>query len=65
VDNTFRQTDDLLVFDLSASYPINGSARVYGKVDNVFDEREIVSRKPDGARGNKPRTLYVGIKIDF
>ncbi|MEH6558486.1 MAG: TonB-dependent receptor [Oceanicoccus sp.] len=65
VDNTFRQTEDLLVFDLSASYPINSMARVYGKVDNLFDEQEIVSRKPDGARSNKPRTVYVGIKLDF
>ena len=65
VDNTYRQTDDLMVFDLSASYPVNDSARLYLKADNLFDERKIVSRKPDGARGNKPRTLYVGIKVDF
>jgi Fe(3+) dicitrate transport protein len=65
VDDTLLETDDLLVFDLSASYPLNDAARVYVKVDNVFDEQEMVSRLPDGARANKPRTAYVGVKVNF
>ncbi|ARN76370.1 hypothetical protein BST96_10765 [Oceanicoccus sagamiensis] len=65
VDDRFLTTDDLLVFDLSASMPLNAQARVYAKVDNLLDDQEIVSRKPDGARANKPRTFYVGVKVSF
>jgi Fe(3+) dicitrate transport protein len=38
---------------------------VYAKVDNVFDDQEIVSRDPAGARPNKPRTGYLGMKVRF
>jgi Fe(3+) dicitrate transport protein len=65
VDDTFLKTDDLLVFDLSASYPLNPKTSVYAKVDNLFDDQKIVSRKPDGARANKPRTVYLGLKVSF
>lgn len=65
VDTTYLETDDLLVFDLSASYPLNTQTRVYAKVDNLLDDQEIVSRKPDGARANKPRTIYLGLKVSF
>ncbi|SOB76959.1 Fe(3+) dicitrate transport protein [Marinobacter sp. LV10R510-11A] len=64
-DNTFRKTDDYTVVDLSSSYALNPSTRVYAKVDNVLDDQEIVSRSPHGARPNLPRTAYVGISVDF
>ncbi len=65
VDDRFLTTDDLLVFDLSASYPLNPKTRVYAKVDNLLDDQEIISRKPYGARANKPRTVYLGLKVSF
>jgi len=64
-DNTFRKTDDYTVVDLSSSYALNSSTRVYAKIDNVLDDQEIVSRSPHGARPNLPRTAYVGISVDF
>ena len=64
-DNTFRKTDDYTVVDLSSSYALNPSTRVYAKVDNVLDDQKIVSRSPHGARPNLPRTAYVGISVDF
>ena len=65
VDTTFLTTDELLVLDASASYPLNETTRVYLKVDNLLDEQEIISRSPDGARANKPRTAYLGLKVNF
>lgn len=65
VDDRFKTTDDLLVFDLSASYPLNPKTRLFAKVDNLLDDQEIISRKPDGARANKPRTFYLGLKVSF
>ena len=35
------------------------------KVENLFDEQAIVSRQPDGARPNKPRTASVGVEYRF
>jgi Fe(3+) dicitrate transport protein len=34
-------------------------------VDNLLDEQAIVSRQPDGARPNKPRTASVGFELSF
>ncbi len=44
---------------------LNDGAAVYLKVENLLDERAIVSRQPDGARPNKPRTAYVGVEWRF
>jgi Fe(3+) dicitrate transport protein len=38
---------------------------VFLKVENLFDERDIVSRQPDGARPNKPRTASLGVEYRF
>ena len=65
VDDRFLTTDDLLVVDWSASYPLKDSVRVYAKIDNLFDEQVIIAREPDGARANKPRTAYLGLSVDF
>ncbi|MGM0768762.1 MAG: TonB-dependent receptor family protein [Pseudomonadota bacterium] len=64
-DNTFRKTEALTVVDLSGSYRVADGARVFAKLDNVFDTRKIVSRSPDGARPNLPMTASVGLSVDF
>ncbi|MBE0368766.1 TonB-dependent receptor family protein [Pseudoalteromonas aurantia] len=51
--------------DLSASYDFDQYGRVYAKVDNVFDNVDIVSRRPYGARPGKPRQVSVGYKYAF
>ena len=65
VDDTFLKTDDVLVFDLATHYPLNEATSVYLKVDNLFDEQDIVARSPGGARPGKPRTATVGFKFTF
>ena len=66
-DNGSRlgRTDSLFVVDLISRYSVNPDTVVYAKVDNLFDRDEIVSRLPDGARPNKPRTASVGIEYAF
>ncbi len=59
------ETKSLLVTDLSVSYLINTHSQVYLKVDNVFDEQQIVSRRPYGARGNKPRQFMIGYQFRY
>lgn len=60
-----EETDDLLVFDWVASYFVRSDIRTYIRVENLADERAIVSRLPAGARANRPRTAYIGFSWDF
>ena len=61
----FDRSEDLLVVDYISRFAFNDSALVFLKVENLFDERAIVSRQPDGARPNKPRTAMVGVEWTF
>ncbi|GAB3032573.1 TonB-dependent receptor family protein [Bowmanella dokdonensis] len=51
--------------DLSASYELDTNSTVYIKVDNLFDEAEIASRRPYGARPTKPQQAFLGYKYRF
>jgi Fe(3+) dicitrate transport protein len=61
----FDRSEDLFVVDYISRYAFNDDAVVFLKVENVFDEQAIVSRQPDGARPNKPRTASVGVEWNF
>ena len=59
------QSEDLFVMDFISRYAVNDSANLFLKVENLADDRAIVSRQPDGARPNKPRTASVGFEWSF
>ncbi|MEH6588792.1 MAG: TonB-dependent receptor [Halioglobus sp.] len=61
----FDRSEDLFVIDYISRYALNDSALVFLKVENLLDEQAIVSRQPDGARPNKPRTASVGVEWVF
>jgi Fe(3+) dicitrate transport protein len=61
----FSTTEELLVVDLVSRYALTSDAILFLKVENAFDEQAIVSRQPDGARPNKPRTASVGVQWAF
>ncbi|MFK8050281.1 MAG: TonB-dependent receptor family protein [Halioglobus sp.] len=61
----FDRSEDLFVVDYISRYELNADAVVFLKVENVFDEQAIVSRQPDGARPNRPRTASVGVEWSF
>jgi Fe(3+) dicitrate transport protein len=61
----FDRSDDLFVVDYISRYAFNEATTLFLKVENVFDERAIVSRRPDGARPNKPLTASVGFEWMF
>lgn len=58
-------TESLTVVDMSASYDFGDYGSLYLKLDNVFDEQEIVSRRPFGARPTKPQQAVVGYQYSF
>ena len=49
------------VWDLVASWSFTDSFASYVKIDNVFDETYVASRRPAGVRPGLPRTAYLGI----
>ncbi len=61
----YDRSEDLFVLDFISRYAVTERAVAYVKVENVFDEEAIVSRQPDGARPNKPRTASVGVEWSF
>ncbi len=58
-------TEAYTVVDFSASYYLGQYGKVYLKADNILDNQEIVSRRPNGARPSKPQQLFVGYQYNF
>lgn len=56
------ETPAYWVLDMSAAYDFTNYGSIYFKVDNLLDETHIMSRRPFGARPNKPRHIYAGYK---
>ena len=63
--NTFEKTDDAVTVDLNAHYALSENVDLYGKVENITGEKDILGRQPYGARPNKDRTATLGVRIDF
>ncbi len=64
-DSAFDRTESLFVVDWISRYAINDDVTAFVKVDNLLGEQVIISRLPDGARPNKPRTGMVGVDYRF
>jgi len=60
-----QATDAAWVFDLAASYAIAKGTEVFARVENLFDEDYIASRRPAGARPGRPRATFIGIRTRF
>ena len=61
----FDRTESLTTIDLVSQYPLGRNTDLYARVSNVLDEQQIISRSPDGARPNEPRTFSVGLTHRF
>lgn len=57
--------DSLLVFDLTGHYQLTDEVKLVGGIQNLFDERAIVSRAPLGARSNAPQMIFAGFEAQF
>ena len=58
-------SDSFTVVDIASFYQVTDAVRAYLKVDNLFNDVSIVSRRPYGARPNRPRQVQVGVKYSF
>lgn len=57
--------EELLIFDLGASYSPGDRDRLYLTVENLLDTRYIASVRPFGPRPGKPLQISVGYKHRF
>ena len=64
-DSRFGKTDSYFVTDVSAFYRVSKTVKLYGGVQNLFDEEYVVSRQPHGPRPGMPQYLYAGIELDM
>ena len=62
---TNEKIDQTFITDLAFNYNISKQAKYFLAVDNIFDEVNIVARRPYGVRPNKPRTILSGLKYKF
>ncbi len=64
-DARYGKTDSYFTTDISAFYRVNEAVKLFGGVQNLFDEQYVVSRQPYGARGGLPRFVYAGIEMEM
>lgn len=64
-ESRFAETEGFVVIDLGSRYAFTEALSAFVKLENALDERAIVSRQPDGARPNKPRTAMIGVEWMF
>jgi len=63
--NEFQRTDDSLTLDLSANYQLNNKLVLFGRLENLTAEENILGRQPYGARPNKARIVSAGVRVNF
>lgn len=61
-DARFGSIDSVTVFDMSLYADIGCNWRVFGGLQNIFDNRYIISRQPHGPRNSMPLYGYVGLE---
>jgi Fe(3+) dicitrate transport protein len=60
-----NRTDSQTVVDFSLNYFLSTKSTIYLTANNLFNNVAIVSRRPFGARPNKPRTFLIGLKLSI
>jgi Fe(3+) dicitrate transport protein len=57
-----EKTEAYWSFDIATHFDWDEAKTMYVKVDNLFDESHIASRRPYGARPGKPRQWFLGME---
>ena len=63
--DAFEKTDSTLTIDLAGNFDLNSSVSLFGKIENLSGQEDIMGRQPYGARPNKDRTATVGVRVHF
>lgn len=60
-----ERIDARVIFDVSAGYDLTENVRISIQARNVFDEEYAVARRPAGIRAGMPRTVLIGLTLDY
>ncbi len=60
-----ERVDARTLVDLAAWYQLTENVRLKAKVENLFDESYLVSRRPAGLRPGKPQEILFGFEVTF
>jgi Fe(3+) dicitrate transport protein len=63
--NETNSTDSNTVFDVNGEVEVSEGARVFGTVQNLFNEKYIAAARPAGFRPGAPQIVFVGLKTTF
>ncbi len=55
----------LFLVDLTGSYRLNDNIKLLAGIHNLFDQRKLTSRIPEGPRANAPRMIFAGLEAEF
>jgi len=64
-DSRFGKTDAYFIWDFSGYVRLTDQVKLFGGVQNVFDEVYLASRHPHGPRPGAPRFAYLGIEAVY
>lgn len=64
-DNRFGMTDSFVTVDFSLNYQLNDNVKIFGYIQNAFDDKYIAARLPSGPRSGAPRMVGVGLEAAF
>ena len=64
-DARFGKTDDYFIWDFSGYARLTKNVKLFGGIQNVFDQRYVASRHPYGARPGAPLFGYMGIEAVY
>jgi Fe(3+) dicitrate transport protein len=64
-DARFGKTDSYFVVDVSGYVRITETSKIFGGVQNLFDDEYVASRHPHGPRPGMPLFAYLGLEIEF
>ena len=64
-DARFGTTDAYFVMDMSAFYRVMDNVKLFAGVQNMFNNKYLVSRQPEGPRPGMPISAYGGFEIEL
>lgn len=64
-DARFGTTDAYFVMDMSAFYRVMDNVKLFAGVQNMFNNKYLVSRQPEGPRPGMPLSAYGGIEMEL
>ncbi|MBP9707654.1 MAG: TonB-dependent receptor, partial [Oligoflexales bacterium] len=60
-----RKLGQYITIDLAGDYTVYNSVNLFAKIENLTNKEYVSSMRPFGLRPGKPRSFFVGTKVEF